>query len=601
MDLTRRTFLAGGAGFLLLPWSARARRLAAAPGGAGALQAEILAAYRAGKKSFRIPPGTRRLSAPEGAVSCLRFAGLRDFEIDATGAVLECADRVSSVFFFEACERVILRGATIRHVPVPFSQGRVEAISADRRSLDVRVAAGYPADLLDEKFFTYDGSQWLNIFDPATRLWRRDVPDVYCERPTELAAGLFRFPIRRPAPDALAVGDLAAWRGNGRGDITLYRCAGMQLLDLRIENGVGFCAHENGGEGGNFYRYAVGRGPAPEGATEPPLFACNADAFHSSGVRKGPTLEDCTFEYMDDDGVPIHGAYGIVTVQTSGREITLGAHAKEFCREGDRLRLYNEHGTLLGSGVVQAVAKAEAAGSIGHVAFQGGHPIFHSRITLDAEVSAEPGASVSNLDTLGSGFQVRRCTIRHCRARGLLIKAGDGVIEDNLIEGTTMAGIALWPEFGHWNESDYASGVNIRRNTIRDVALWSEPWNAMAGALTIAAREGKAFAPLPGGHEKILVADNVFERNSGVNVLISTARDLVLEGNQFIEPMHLRTSRGSSAGMDAGALIWITEADGVTLRDNTLERPGSYLHRELLATDTVKNLHAAQAFITRAK
>ena len=58
------------------------------------------------------------------------------------------------------------------------------------------------------------------------------------------------------------------------------------------------------------------RQPRPDrqsSSVVPRMRSLNADAFHSSCARKGPTIIDCIAKYMGDDGINIHGEYHMIT------------------------------------------------------------------------------------------------------------------------------------------------------------------------------------------------------------------------------------------------------------------------------------------------
>ena len=118
-------------------------------------------------------------------------------------------------------------------------------------------------------------------------------------------------------------------------------CEKINIDGLTILGGTGFCVHEDGGEGDSRYAYTLTYPPKPDGATAAPLIASNADAFHSGGVRRGPTLENCSFEGMCDDGIPIHGYYGLVVErQDAGKTLLMaGPWDRSFFRAGDPIRV----------------------------------------------------------------------------------------------------------------------------------------------------------------------------------------------------------------------------------------------------------------------
>jgi hypothetical protein len=282
------------------------------PANPGSLQEGIESAFRAGQKKVVVPPGTYRL-AHSGNRACLIFSELSDFEIDARGVTLLRTDPTRGGIEFNRCRNVTLRGATLLNETPPFTQGTLTGISPDGAWYEVRMDKGYPANFDDPRTGIAQPVGYL--FDPKTRQWKAGAMDCFFGRVERLGPDLFRLFFKKPfepGTQPAVVGDWMAFRGKGGTDIHLGGCARMVVTNVTILNGGGFCVHEQGGEGGNYYSYQVTYGPKPSGATNEPLIACNADAFHSGGVRKGPTLENCLFEGMCDDGVPIHGSFALV-------------------------------------------------------------------------------------------------------------------------------------------------------------------------------------------------------------------------------------------------------------------------------------------------
>ena len=163
-----------------------------------------------------------------------------------------------------------------------------------------------------------------------------------------LGQDVFDFTLYKSIPSTSSVrsGDLAAWRGQLIADIRLLHCQQMRLVGVKVHNGSGLCFHEWGGEGDNHYESCtVTRGPRPPNAQEDPLFGSNADGFHSTSVRHGPTLLKCRFEYMDDDGIAIQGAYALM-VEAKGSDTLIADCRDSNFIAGDQLRIYDERNTL---------------------------------------------------------------------------------------------------------------------------------------------------------------------------------------------------------------------------------------------------------------
>jgi hypothetical protein len=553
------------------------------PRNPASVEAGIMAAFRAGRKSVVVPAGVYRI-APAHERWHLEFADLSNFEIDAREATFLWQDRTRGGIHFHRCKNVRLRGAILQHEIVPFTQGTIVALDPGGKSLDVKIDAGYPAELDDPRFFPQQPVGYL--FDPATRQWKAGSHDVYGQRGERLGAGLFRIHWGRAQPgEPVAGGNRMAFRGKVVTDVYLDECSGMDLTELTIRNGGGFCVHEDGGEGGSHYRYAVSHGPRPHGATVDPLISCNADAFHSSGVRKGPVLEHCTFEGMCDDGIAIHGSYAQVD-HAEGKTLFVGMPSERcFFEPGDPMRLYDALGTLAGESVVREVRKRsdfEPPGPSTHRQFRN-RPLHYFALGLDRQLGAGFDFLVSDPGACGAGYVIRDNTIRNHRARGLLLKADRGLVEGNTIDGSTIAGIVLAPELW-WNEADYSHDVVIRNNMIRYTGYaTSGPASNQAGALTITAEGGPH-------HEKIRIEDNTFDDIRGVDLQVDHAREILVRDNRFLRTHRLPSRNGKERGIDPEAVIWLSECSKVVMEGNTIAHRGGFGGRLIVATPSAREV-----------
>lgn len=529
----------------------------------GSLQRALDDAVHAKKDRLVIPPGVYRLPPPSSPW-CLLVRDARDLEIDATGVELVLVDRHKGALQLLRCNNVRLRGLSIRHEMPPFTQGRIDAV--DDKSLEVTIHDGYPADLDNPESFAARLPGY--VFDPKTRQWKAGVMDVEAERVERIGERRFRLHLHHPAERA-DIGDLIAFRGRGLPDLHLGACGAMSIDGVTIRNGSGFVVHEDGGDGGSRFHYTVTYAPKPEGASESPLLSCNADAFHSSGVRRGPTLEDCLFEGMGDDGIPIHGAYALVVESRDASMIaTEGA-----LRLGDPIRLFSPDGAPAGEGKVTALRRVEFTPD-GKSRYRGFADLSKSRYV---EVTTEPPLQAgfdwlaSNPAAMGSGYVIRNNVIRNHRARGILLKAENGLVEGNTIEGSTTAAIVLAPE-PLWREACYSRNVVIRGNTIRRCGTATAgPWTPQAGVLTVTAEVKPGTAP---GHRNIVIENNRFEENDGINVLLQAVDGVKVAGNRFERPGQSASRRGSGLKMDSTALIWVADCRNVLLEGNTVEGAG---------------------------
>jgi hypothetical protein len=536
----------------------------------------ILEAKRAGEHRIVIPPGTYRLSS-HGRTAHLEFHHLSDIVIEAEGVEFVFTDQTRGGILFADCRNVRLSGATIRYQIPPFTQAVVESIEGGGSAYVVDTEAGYPTNLDDPKYFPSQPVAY--IFDPRTRWWKPGAHDLYGTGIQRLGPARFRISWNRPQP--AAPGDLVAFRGIGPHNVMLVNCASMQIVGVTIYNAPAFAIWESQGDGGNRYTVAVKRGYRPAGARTDPLLSSTADAFHSVEMRRGPTLDHCQFESMGDDGIAIHGIYSFV-FEAQGARLVINHNS---FRRGDPLRLVDPHGVPAGEAVVASVRplpgftnsrKSQRATLSDNTT----GPFFE--LTLDHPVTAGFDYLAANPAAAGSGYIVRNTTIRNHRARGMLLKADRGLIEDNTVEGSTMGGIVITPEFW-WNEAGYSRDVTIRRNTIRHVANAPE----QLGAVVIAAVENTPVAGA--GYEHIVLASNHFEDIDGVNLLITSARDVLVKDNLFL---HAKRAAASVAGIEWGespdSLIFVTEAAGVRFEGNLVKDLGLYGKELIHATPSAQ-------------
>jgi len=492
------------------------------------LQRAILEAYKAGAHRITVPPGTYRITPPANGPH-LQIADLSDFEIDARGVYLIFSDQTRGGIEFRNCRNVRFRGAQIAHQVPPFTQGVIEGIGWTGKWYDIRIEKGYPTNLDNPRYFSVH--TLAHLFDPQSRLLKAKAYDLSSERIQRSGQDRFRVYWNRasgPMLHPVSVGDLIAFRGSGLHNITVIDCARVDLTGVTIYNAGNFAIWESGGEGENHYSVTVKRGSRPPGATTDPLLSSTADAFHSTNARKGPVLERCDFEGMADDGIAIHGTYSFV-FQANGNRLVINQNT---FRPGDPLRLMAVADRPAGDAVVESVRHlpdfvSRRKSRRNTRDDNTGGPYFE--VALNHPLPADFDFLASNPAASGRGFVLRGNRIRNHRARGMLLKAEEGLVEDNVIDGSSMGGIVLSSEVW-WNEASYSRNTVIRGNTIRHVAYAP----AQRGAMVIANTE----APVVGcGHQHISIEQNVFERLDGVNLYLTSACDVSVTGNRFVEEL----------------------------------------------------------------
>ena len=110
----------------------------------------------AGETNIVVPPGRYRV--PEFNNTHLYFSGRNNVTIIADGVELICTETVQAIKI-ENCINFKLKGITVDYDPLPFTQGEIVEISADKRTLTVALIDGYSS--------TVSGDN-LEIYNPQT-------------------------------------------------------------------------------------------------------------------------------------------------------------------------------------------------------------------------------------------------------------------------------------------------------------------------------------------------------------------------------------------------------------------------------------------------
>lgn len=565
--------------------SAAAQSKLLGPDNPGELMPAIMHAYHSGAGQIVIPPGVYKLPEPTGGFY-LAFEHLKNFRIIGKAVTLLRADPTKGGINFTDCCNVTLDGITLRCDPIPYTQGRILKVNRQQHFLDVRINAGYQVDLTNTSRFSSEPSG-CTIFNPQNFRIMSRTQDINSSKVTKIGAREFRIYAHKTKPflGSARVGELLAFRSLIREDIALDGCSDMCIQNVTIMAGTGFCYHEIGGGGNNRYiNDSIVFPPKPPGATIPPLKASNADGLHSSMARHGPTVIGCHFEGTGDDGIAIHGTYSMLQ-HAVGRHwiVLLPWHLKSYIQSGDLLKLYNQHDGFLGRARAVTVTpladyqpKRIPAINMG---FDGKPPQYCYSVIVNRPIAGARYADrISDTNANGSGFIVRNCVIEHNRARGMIIKGDNGVIENNIINGSSVGGIEVAPEFW-WNEAGSSCHLLIEGNTIEHVgyATLNLPYCFQAGAMSIAAHSTSRTAAFD--HSGIAIIDNRFVDNNGINLLLADTQDVLVSGNRFINPMRNANNRGTGFHFDASNLIWMQQCKDVLLADNHVVNPGAAMKK----------------------
>jgi hypothetical protein len=520
----------------------RVRDYGAAPGGSSdcgaAIRAAIQAALAAGEGAeVALEAGTYRVKADGAKGYCFPVQQAKNLLIRGAGKAtrIVITNPATGGFLLAQCQQVCLRDLTIDYDPLPFCQGTIRAADVEAGWFDLEIEHGYTTP--DAGNFT--GAQepygkWGMIIDPATRRIKAGTPDHYMTPRWEHREGrVWRFftdqEHYRRGLVHMTVGDAYVHLARGYGAAVLAQAC----EDLRIENvtvhaspglAVGLVANR-----GQIVVHGLQVRFAPDSTR---LLTTDADGVHCQQNRTGPIIEHCYFEGMADDAINIYAPPNVLREVRSPTEWLVSPNC--LVLPGDRLQVLDPK-----TGGIRGEVKA-VTGKIEGRAF-----LLNLDKPLDGVVAGADHLSADtlyNLDACGAGFQIRNNHMRGNRRYGCLLRAGGGVVENNVFEDTTGAGVVLTNE-PNWPEGPMPWAVTIRGNRfLRGGTCLGYADSPHGAALAVrATRLGHGLAE----------AESI--------------RDIVIDGNEFIDR--------------AGAAIFVGGATNVTIRNNRVTASADAEHR----------------------
>lgn len=436
----------------------------------------------AGDKKITVPRDIY-VVAPKDAKGTLylELKDVQDVEIDFSGSKLVGLKRTRFLQLTN-CRGVKVKNLKCDLRELGFTQALIEKVSGDG-DWDVRIIPGYPVPTAEQ---VADGEKvWpLQAYDAKSMEcvnWMRHRQGLKVEK-----TGADTFRITGGDCRIGKVGDIAVWAVDDpglevkRGGVGVDHCTDCTLESIWVHSttfhGCGF--HDTYSRNTVLRDCRVERitsiwdDSAPRGF--PRLRSTNHDAMNSrfgSGVK----LLNCRFAYHGDDCVNISGYYGTVVAVDGDWVRMLPAFGRGGLFEvGNTCQVMAADGTQHADVKILEIredgratdaekAAAVAAGETEHFVKQFGPAL---RIRLDRPVDFKPIALMVSNQHKGDGFLIQNCRFGSTRARGLVIQASNGVIENNLVEKARWQGILLYCQ-PTWMEGGCPQNVVVRGNTVR--------------------------------------------------------------------------------------------------------------------------------------
>ncbi len=484
-------------------------------------------------KVFRIPPGDYRYRAGWDP-DCPIIEGVHDLQIEASGVTFWMEPPLIWGLLVRKCRNLTFSGLTIDFDPLPFFQARVLQVDSVNERVTAEIMVGHEprnADGLAEDkgqrvmlFFRPDGSFINNYL--LGKSWHR-------------VGNTNRIEIETPAPGVNAGDYLAAPIRTGAALRTI-ECERVVYEDCNIYASGGMMAMEGGGAGGHVYRRLHGvRRPGTNR-----LHAFGADGFHMTATEKGPTIDRCEVAHLADDHINLHGFFGIVAQRVSTRQYYFAASYGPF-KTMKKMDFWDwrsvEHlGTATVTRTKRVTDSAQSEQVLSELKrMEHAHSSEVWEVTLDRELDLPVGTLIDTHSLNCEGYVVRNCWFHDCFNRPFLLNgASGGLVENNTFQNV-MHGLEIHYEtWGPMTEGQFANDNRFINNR-------------MLGCSTGAA------------------ASDAYLQGSIMSVMVPSGGNYLRRST----PIHNMLFQGNYIEAPGGVPIYVTNMDGLSIKDNIIDRP----------------------------
>ncbi len=485
-----------------------------------------------------IPSGVYHLQTPmDGGMIAIRNAVGLTVQGEA-GTLLISNQPTEQMVHIVDSQSITVRNLTLDRHPLVFTQGRIKALDEAAQTVDVEIDPGY-----DEPDATYLARlrSLLVWTDPQAPTWdhSRQWPAIV-ER-ERLSPMRWRLHLSIPPLAGYLDKRFLIWDNVYKGwGVVATRSRDVLVEDIHYYAGgadAGMAVWSCPGDV-TFRRFTVG---IPPGSDRLFAAAGGSQQFNNRGTV---TLEECDISRVDDDGVNMGTTFCRVLEQVNPRTLLVETQGAAFdtvpFHVGDTIALWDwfeKRGRCEANVTAVEPAGAEAV-----------------RLTLDADVEVlhpigSPGLprredwngqgrfeQNDGVDRIAS-FQaagrlvVRNCRFQNLRARNILLKTSDSLIEGNTFYDTHMCSILVGPEF-YWGEAPGVRNLTIRNNRFLNID---------GSSIDIGSHPSEASRD----NRNILIEGNTFEGygarggvgvtgQRGTAIRVRNADGIVIQGNAFV-------------------------------------------------------------------
>ena len=468
----------------------------------------VRARLAAGERNVRLPRGVYAVEPRDADRRVyLRLKGLKDVAIDFGGSRFLCREKTRFLDLV-GCTNVTVRNFTVDYDPLPFTQAIIEKIDADR-NWDVRIVPGYPRPTEAE----LAAGVW-----PVQAYAKEDLelknPNRYRDGIRVVKTGEDTYRVTGGVDRTGDVGDVCVWSIAATGPslksvIASERCTGCRYENVTAYSTPGGCiCAEMYCHGATYRRCRLVRCPVDKDASPRAMKRVRSGNHDAFNARFGDTVtfDGCEAAYHCDDSINISGYYSVVVKSEGPRIRVFPAFGRGgLFAPGDTVQIMTYDGRVPPDAKVLKVEKAEPPTDDERkrvLATRLREPCLNAvksalTLTLDRDADFGFGDVVIANERMGNGFAIRNCRLGSTRARAMLIKASDGIIENNFIERSHYDAISIYPEY-EWLEGGCSRNVTIRGNVIRN----------SGGGISVGGKSGNGTRLPKEAHAGIVIGEN---------------------------------------------------------------------------------------------
>lgn len=461
-----------------------------------------------GAEKLCLAPGTYRIKSPDFII----LEGFEDFTLDGCGA--EIISETSHFFCLQNCNRVRITGLTLDFDWNVFRLASlVRVLSREGKELTVEFLNCPAPERCDIcSFNRFDAQRLTPGAEDGLEIW------VHAENLSDFRPGpapnSLHFLCNEPNVERMQPGEIYLAR-----HLRQRQGAAFFILDsthITVDRNTVYSTlgmtHMVGGHSHHLLFDHETIRIRPDSNR---YISTDGDGIHIIRSKGHIVIQNCDFSGMGDDSVNIHDCNLFILKKTASDTVLL--ENEGVGEPGDLYDLRNPDFSPTGIYPTLKEMRRTASGA------------YELQFTQDLPEWVGEGHMMLCKSYCSDHYILRNNHFHDHRARGLLLQASHGLVEQNLFENIQGAGIFVMLEIlrGSWYEGSGAEDLTIRNNTFRNCncGTWTSTIDVMA-AIPDNTSDHKIF-------RNITVRDNDITTIKAPAVYFSTCTQLAFTQNRI--------------------------------------------------------------------